>query len=1054
LPEGSPGQQFARQGWRFIFEGVNLRDVPDALSPTKYACALNIRATSRQSIRTRPGYVPLFNIGSPALLTDIKAFATLGTDDTPRLLVRAFNDGIFMDTGLGIGTMAGPHGLGVVMLPFRPGASPQSFMYIAGLSDYIKLSAPDALNNIIQYKVGIAEPQFSLDAVPESIGINNFTQLANAWTTGGTASGLADATRSTDTAGAVIADPILSTRLSVQVGTGIQYQIGELLAVGANQGMVQDVLPPIPATSIASIYYNTGSTGQCTITPNQLPIGSEVGVPDLGALRRGAIVKLGTEAVLVLDSTLGPDGTMCFTTVTVGSYTAGQAMTGVPTVVVDVAVSTGNTLTATAIAASVATGIGTLSQALSTNPFTQRFSQGGPSVLPQEDDYLHISIFVDTPTNLLGMQLVFNVDATVDYKQNVYYTSIQPNIFAPVIAGLQTPLQAELGTLIQTTSGLDLPDQTDAGINQWTEILVPISSLTQVGGDASRTLAQCNGVQLQVNASGPVNVKISSLWIGGGSQPDVGDAGAPYRYRAVPRASVSGARGNPTPPMRYGVSPRRQQVKVTLPSSFWHGDLQIDTYDIYRYGGSVNSYRFIGSIANPQTVFEDDLFDDAATKGSLIEADNFEPWPSVDLPFKANTPGGGGTAVITFSGVWIIVSNVTFPATVANWLAGSLIEFESQPVYTLRKRPTQLAANSWLFETVECISPATNSTYFLIQEPVLGRQILPYIWGPDVQGSFFGVGDPLRPGTVSFSKSNQPDAAPDSYNLDLCPPSEPLIGGQIKAGVSLVASTTRWWALYPAFNTAQRYNAIEQPVGRGLIAPYGHCTDGSMVYFWAKDGICMTNGGPFKSLTDEDLYNLFPHEGVRGVDVTRNGVTYHAPDYSRAGSFRLNKVNQYLFADYLDGSQIQRTLVCDLRTGGWSQDQYANSLTVHYQPEQQSGGLSIDSGTLYVAGVMADNQGNVYQEQDCTNDNGIGIVCNVSTFEWDGGDLRMQPLFGDTYIDLSPVSPVNVTPTTLGSTISPPTIITAGNARVFQPVSISTGELQKFLGLQITWTEV
>jgi hypothetical protein len=297
---------------------------------------------------------------------------------------------------------------------------------------------------------------------------------------------------------------------------------------------------------------------------------------------------------------------------------------------------------------------------------------------------------------------------------------------------------------------------------------------------------------------------------------------------------------------------------------------------------------------------------------------------------------------------------------------------------------------------------------------------------------------------VAYSKSNAPDSAPDRYNLELCPPSEVLITGFIKGGVALVASLKRWWALYPQFgNSVQRYNPVEQSVGRGISAPFGYCTDGASVYFWAKDGICSTDGGPHANLTDADLYNLFPHEGVIGQNVVRNGTTYYAPDYNRAGTFRLAISAQYLFADYQDSTGTQRTLVMDRRTNGWSQDVYANPMACHYGQQE----------TAPPVLLMGDTTGHVYYENGCVGDNGAAISCQVATFEWDGGDDRAQPLFGDSYLDCIPRVALTVTPVTQGSAAAAATTIAASTTRTFAPISIIGGELQKYMGLQIDWTE-
>jgi hypothetical protein len=330
---------------------------------------------------------------------------------------------------------------------------------------------------------------------------------------------------------------------------------------------------------------------------------------------------------------------------------------------------------------------------------------------------------------------------------------------------------------------------------------------------------------------------------------------------------------------------------------------------------------------------------------------------------------------------------------------------------------------------------------------------VPYLWGPDAYGVVWAVGDALRPGVVYFAKAYVPDSAPETNTVELCPPSEPLIGGSILNGVSLVSSTKRWWAMYPSFgNPAAPYSQIESNVGRGLVSPYGHCTDGAAIFFWAKDCIAVHSGGPYKSLTDDDLYPLFEHEGVTPINIVRNGITFYAPDYSRAATFRLARAGVYLFADYQDSTGTPRTLVCDLRSGGWSSDAYADAVKVHYAPEQQEGTL-LTNTALYPLLVMADSAGKVWKESDLHNDNATAISCLIGTFEFNGGDERAQPQWGDLYLDCLAGAAISATPIALNAAVTSATVITASASRQFAPISLGGRVQLKFLGIQMAWTD-
>lgn len=1038
-------------GWRFNSAGVNLRELPDALPPSKFASLKNVRSTQTQGLQTRPGYTFLFSTGGLSV-TDIRAYDTVNPSVFAiRFLARDANNQIWLDNGTLVASLDNTNPtFGVTMLPFRPAESPQSWMYIGSPADYQKISAPDPVTGLCTaYKVGIAEPQVQVEAAPGDIVFQS-TVLAG-FVAGGTASGTAFPARSTDTAGVVIADTALATRYSVQVGALAQYQIGEQVTF-VNTGVsfpvaVQDVLPPLAATQITAIYYKAGTTGYCTIVPAQGTYG-DTGSNLVGSLRRGALVQIDSEICMVFNSVTGPDGAVCFDTSTASNHSPGASIVGVPAIVVEpngnpgTIPIAGQTINVGSVQVSQAPGIGTLSQTYLTTPF------GTISLAGQllEDQYIHISVQVSDPTQLQQINLIFNIDSesVPSYSKNYFYYALQPSLFGPVNTNAQTLLDAVLTELTQTTlpDGTPIPPQVTPGTNQWTSLYIPVTSLVRMGGDQTRTLNNCNGIQFNIDttgAAGNITVSVSDLYIWVNGQPDTGDDGVNYNYRVVPLNSTTGVRGNPSPPMRYGVRPRSQTVALTLPSASY--DPQIDTWEIERYGGSVTSYRYIGSTPSTSTAYIDNADNQAASGGTLMQTDNFEPWPSVDVPWRVTA----AQATITVVGTKLVVSGyTTWPTTINRWLPGTLIQLGGQQAFTLRNRPVALSSSSYLFDLQECVSPQIAPSYVWILEPKVARQCTTFIFGPDVNGTFFAVNDHLRPGTLLYSKQYNPDSAPDSYNLDLCPPSEVLITGFVKGGVALVASEKRWWALYPQFsNAAQRYNPVEQAVGRGIAAPLGYFTDGATVWFWAKDGIASTDGGPHSSLTDADLYPIFPHEGIPGVNITRNGVTYYAPDYSNSGTFRLNKVNTYLFADYQDTTGTPRTLVCDLRTGGWSTDVYADQITLHYNNDLQTPPQCL----------LSDAAGRVYQELDCAGDASVKIDCLVATFEWDGGDLRASPLFGDSYLDCVPQSAITAQPVSQGVAICAPTTIATTGSRALAVVSVQGGELQKFMGCVYTWSD-
>lgn len=987
-----------KEGFRFTWGGMSLSSQPDALPPNKYASAFNVRSVSGNSLRTRPGYSLKFATGLNPV-TDIKAYATLGTDDLPRFLARDTANGIYLDTGSQKVILSGSAGYGVSMVPFRPGASSQSWMYVASIGDYKKLSAPDGSGNVTVQKVGIAEPQTQLEAATNAPSVTSFNAVAASWTAGGTAGSPSDSNLFTDTVGAaVLADPVVSSRISVQVSI-TYYSPGMLVKFGSSSYPIEEVWPACATCTITAIRYDSGSSGMCSVVPS-VDLSSTIG--------RGSIVKLNTESVLVLSVTAGTNGTCVFRCSTSGTHSASETITGVLAVVVHGSTSTSTAITFPDVNSAITSGVATLSQNLSAGIFSPY----------SVDDYIYATLLISDIANTTSVSFIFNVSNTVNYTTSILTYTVQGAALAPLLLAGEVVV-----------------------------VSFPISALSTVPG----ALNPCNGFRLQVVGSSSQTISIGGLWVGGGSLPDVGDSGAPYMFRAVPRSSLTGAKGNSTPPMRYGVTPRRQSVTVTVPSAAY--DTQIDTWDYYAIGGSVTQYGYVGSTAAGAASFTFNYFDDtiaaAIANGNTLPTQAFEPWPSIDVSWSVAS--GGGTT-ITAVGTYITVSGPSsWPATILRWLPGTIVTLAGFQSFTLRTRPTQLSSTSYLFNVQEALG-SQSPTGISVAEPIVANQILPYVWGPDAYGVVFGCGDPLRPGTLYFTTAYAPDQAPQTNTLELSPPDKPLIGGCIKGGVSLTNSTNKWWALYPNPSGTGSYTAVEWPVGRVPVCPYT-VTDGVYVYFWARDGICRTAQGPYESLTDDDLYVLFPHEGVQGSDVSRVGSMIYAPDYSKAAQFRLGLFNNFLFADYLDSGSNRRTLVCDLRFKAWCVDDYADHISVHYGVEQQSSSL-VSSPTLYSTVLLGDSAGKVYTQTDLHNDNATFIGPILQTFEYDGGDMRAFEQWGDLYLDCIPASALLVAqPVSLNATAGSSVSLPTGTARIFKPISIGGAKALNTLGMYLSWSD-
>jgi hypothetical protein len=1050
--------QRPRDSWRFRFRGMKLNARPDALPPDKYPVAINVREYEEGTIRCRPGLVqlPPTGIFQPNVnSTDLRAYTALQTDNLPRILGRNTDDSIWLDNSTPVGSLAGGGAtLGATLIPFRPNESPNPYMYIANGKDYQKFSAPSG-TTVVQQKVGIAEPQAAVEAALLNHKSFTLEAAAGGWTNGGTAGVVTNGSRFLDTVGTVLADPNGGVQ-SASVTSAASYQqrmmVFDTVPV---PHLVTDVLPSlIFSYTVAAIYYFAGATGHCIVVPSRLAADLNIDESIYTAnilinLRRGSLISIGGETVYVWSVTRGPDGTISIETSTTLTHAAGAAITGVPAIqmlIADGAIS--GAIGGNSLLFQVTSGVGTIFTSFVPLGF---FNSSSP------DDYITLGINIDNLENLNEIKFLIDVsDGT--FTKDFYYYTIRPSDISAAVANAVTQLSAAQtidqratideesaaasGNQLQTYSSAQL----DPGSAVWCQIVFSISQLTRVGSDASKNLQTPKAIQWLVNASGTVNVMLDQALVTFGTfAPDVGDIGAPYRYRVRPRSKNTGVVGNPSPDMRYGVNPRRESVLLNLPSAAY--DAQIDTWDIFRYGGTITSWRFIGSVPSSTLTFRDIYDDSAAEAGDELDFDNFEPWPSVDVPnFGTATQVVGTVAVVS-----------TTDTDILQYLPGTLIRFGGQNFYTFRQRPMFISGTSYLIQLIENAGNGTNLPY-LIQEPFLANQHLPYMWGPDANGVIFACGDQFRPGTLYFAKPYAPDSAPDTFNQEISSPTEPLLGGEVLDGVPYVASSLYWWRLYfQPDNPSQRYSAVKEPIPRGLAAPFGHCNDGSAIYWWAKDGIWSTAQG---SLTDADLYDLFPHEGVKGQSVTYNGITVQAPDYSQAAKFRLAYANGYLYAIYVNNIGTYQMLVLNVRTGAWSADSYGGTQSIFsvYQIEQPPASTGVLNPVVLLAGTTGPGfaEGRIYIQTDLVDDpNSTPIACTLATFEFDGGDLRAPKQWGDYFLDLVPAAPAGVVTKamSLGAGVAPTNTVPSGTVRTRIPLSVGGVIVSDFLGLFLQWSD-
>ncbi len=409
-------------------------------------------------------------------------------------------------------------------------------------------------------------------------------------------------------------------------------------------------------------------------------------------------------------------------------------------------------------------------------------------------------------------------------------------------------------------------------------------------------------------------------------------------YGGKYRSSVTGAGSNPGPTSTPQVTPVLANT-IMMPYS---PDPQVDKWDAYRQDASLANYTYVatgpndglGPVVNGiqyNTPIVDTLSDLGAANNATMNYDDYEPVPSIDTPKSGYVTIVGG-----------VITSKSGDQFNTRWLAGTVIEIGSptQLAYMLVARP---------ISTTQIIIPGIADTIgdaagdgvpYNIAEPILAAQPLAYVFGPTDNINFaHAVGDSLRPGTDYWSKGNNLDSWPQTNQRDVTDPSEALVNGAMSSGLAVLNSIKRAWVILPnqgVVSTAtgdagDAWTFETTSINRGLYMPRClYVEGGGRIFMRVQDGIQVSmRGSAGKSITDDTLYPLFPHEGSVPTSITRNGVTFYPPDDTNPETQQFSGDSQFMYYDYKGIDSTYHTLVFDIQGGGWVWDMSSPKTTIH-----------------------------------------------------------------------------------------------------------------------------
>lgn len=1105
---------------RFLLSGLCLSCAIDAMPEGKYPILHNVRTYQLGVIQPRHGQTPY--ISTP--IADLITHSTIRLNDDLTGAAQAF--AMFLGAGTSLysdnsthtlftNRQSGFSGNPLSLIPFRPTESPEPFLYIGDSLKNGKCKVNGTFRNQGIFPP-ISPPTGPGTTVP-SLNSFQFTTIdsgiltAGSWTPDGTViTSVTNGGAVIDTASAILFDSGTTGWAIVGVAAPFAssiYDEGAMVTVDSEVVIVDTVYKALKTTTVASITYDSGTSGLCTI---------QLSAHKRKALVPNSLVIINGENIRVLSVSEGADGLPSFRCSTTVNHTVGQVVTGM---IAFRAFFTNNHVAgATLTWRRLAIGIGPLGIlpanapeqiGTATKSVTLNLGDVAGRPIQDEDDINFIMQLGDVASGEVCIHEVqLQLDCGDGTFTNYFYIAIRPSDIintvtgeSTVITSRQSALQraqidaipspvaltaaetrerlqrrinkalkrgntARATRLTQKLAGIpgeggsgggstgggrgdggDSGPTGGAGGGAGTSIQVPpsrndefpikikVGDVTRIGTDFSKGWADISSLRIKVIVSNPnptpanVIIAFSSWWIGGSFGPDSGDQAPPYLYRYRYRASESGAKSYPSPATRSGVIARRQRVQlVATPST----DLQVDKIDWFRFGGTIQRWKYIGTSSNTSQTFNDDFPDDTIQNNEELDFSLFKPFPVAGLPITGNCSTSGTMVTVTLGAVSL------------NMAPGTPIIINSIPC-TLYAPPISTTK----FEVVENIGAFSGVSLF-IPEPIIMGTPLPYIFGPYGEGElgtvFFAVGDPNNPGVIYYTNPDDPDSASDRNILEITSPSEPLLNGFIFDSSPYVFSSEELYVLYPVLDLVGnlRFNARSRGLGLGLAGPHFFCVGEGKIIFGSKDGIYITEGSTPISITDEDLYPLFPHDGQVGTSV--NG--YIPPDYTQPNFLRLAIGDSEVRFDYKGTDGEFYSLIYNLSNPGWLPDNYARQVTHSYFEEGRGTHrwlLGSTNGELYI------NSG--------TSDDGLPISSQVRTKSDDNDDPRPKKIYGDIVVDSDPNNTtIQVMPgfdnfnTLIGTTNI------TGTARLEPPTLIEivggSGIYARNLGLDITWSSL
>ncbi len=268
-------------------------------------------------------------------------------------------------------------------------------------------------------------------------------------------------------------------------------------------------------------------------------------------------------------------------------------------------------------------------------------------------------------------------------------------------------------------------------------------------------------------------------------------------------------------------------------------------------------------------------------------------------------------------------------------------------------------------------------------------QPLPILFGPFDDGTVCGLGDPYRPGHLYACLAGQIDHWPSTggYAVEVCSPSEELMNGAVVGGAGFVLSRERGYTVHTSLTGGTGIVVTPTNCVPGLAARWGFCVGSGGIYYVARDGIRVTNGGDSVLLSDA-IWPLFHN---RPAAQANYGVPI---DFTHPEAIRLSLYDTDLWFLYQDVEGTRQCLIFSLTFRYWRSYTFAKPVAVAYADETQN--EQDAQGNLQL--LLGSTTGSVYTYAGVTDD-GTPIAWFLRTGAWHWNLPREEKLLGDVTVE-------------------------------------------------------